>query len=129
MQNRRSIRGALLRGTTNELVVEDGFDRAIGARADLAGAFRRGIGPWDRENSARQAASSIRGPSARFTAGEKGANARKYKDFSGDCGNLKYSVISGRSVAGGPGFEQRLTESESAVPPLNYPHPMEGEVR
>src|ERR1700674_1847014 len=29
------------------------------------------------------------------------------------------------SLAGGPGFEPRLTESESAVLPLNYPHPME----
>ena len=26
-----------------------------------------------------------------------------------------------RPVAGGPGFEPRLTESESAVLPLNYP--------
>jgi hypothetical protein len=26
-------------------------------------------------------------------------------------------------VAGGPGFEPRLTESESAVLPLNYPPP------
>jgi hypothetical protein len=33
------------------------------------------------------------------------------------------------SLAGGPGFEPRLTESESAVPPLNYPRPVEGEVR
>ena len=30
-----------------------------------------------------------------------------------------------RCLAGGPGFEPRLTESESAVLPLNYPHPME----
>jgi hypothetical protein len=33
------------------------------------------------------------------------------------------------SLAEGPGFEPRLTESESAILPLNYPHPMEGEVR
>ena len=33
-------------------------------------------------------------------------------------------VISGCYwVAGGPGFEPRLTESESAVLPLNYPPP------
>ncbi len=29
----------------------------------------------------------------------------------------------GRFLAGGPGFEPRLTESESAVLPLNYPPP------
>ena len=48
MQDRRSVRGALLCGTTIEIVGEDGFDRAIGARADLDGAFRRrfeAVGP------------------------------------------------------------------------------------
>ena len=43
VQDRRSVRGALLRGTPIELVVEDGFDRAIGARADLDGALGRGF--------------------------------------------------------------------------------------
>jgi len=37
--DRRSVRAALWRGTPIELVVEDGFDRAIGFRADLDGAF------------------------------------------------------------------------------------------
>jgi hypothetical protein len=31
-------------------------------------------------------------------------------------------------VAEGPGFEPGLTESESAILPLNHPPPMEGEV-
>ncbi len=43
MQDRRSVRGALWRGTTIELVVEDGFDGAVGARADLDGAFGAGL--------------------------------------------------------------------------------------
>ena len=30
-----------------------------------------------------------------------------------------------KSMAGGPGFEPRLTESESAVLPLNYPPPVD----
>lgn len=30
----------------------------------------------------------------------------------------------GSFLAGGPGFEPRLTESESAVLPLNYPPPV-----
>ncbi len=41
MQDRRSVRGALWRGATIEIVDEDGFHRAIGARADRDGAFRR----------------------------------------------------------------------------------------
>ena len=38
MEDRRPVRGALLRGLPIELVVEDGFDRAVGQRADLDGA-------------------------------------------------------------------------------------------
>ena len=49
------------------------------------------------------------------------ANARKYRDNSGDHRNRKYAAVSGGFVAGGPGFEPRLTESEFAVLPLNYP--------
>ena len=43
MQDRRSVRGALLRGTPVEVVVEDGFDRTVGARADVDGALRCGF--------------------------------------------------------------------------------------
>ena len=43
MQDRRCVRGALLRGAPIEVVVEDGFDRAVGARADVDGAFRGGF--------------------------------------------------------------------------------------
>ena len=43
MQNRRSVRGALLRGTPIEVVVEDGFHRTVGARADVDGALRCGF--------------------------------------------------------------------------------------
>jgi hypothetical protein len=39
MQDRRCVRGALARGTPIEVVVEDGFDRAVGARADVDGAL------------------------------------------------------------------------------------------
>ena len=43
MQDRRSVRGALLRGTPIEVVVEDGFHRTVGARADVDGALRCGF--------------------------------------------------------------------------------------
>ena len=43
MQDRRSVRGALARGTPVEVVVEDGFDRAVGPRADVDGAFGGGF--------------------------------------------------------------------------------------
>ena len=46
MLDRRSVRAALSRGTPIELVVEDGFDRAIGFRADLDGAFGGGFDPF-----------------------------------------------------------------------------------
>ncbi len=42
------------------------------------------------------------------------ANARKYRDYPGDHKNRKYAAVSRGFVAGGPGFEPRLTESESA---------------
>jgi hypothetical protein len=41
MQNRRSVRGALLRGAPIEMVVENGFDRTVGTGADVDGAVRR----------------------------------------------------------------------------------------
>ena len=40
MQDRRSVRGALLRGAPIEVVVEDGFHRTVGARANVDGALR-----------------------------------------------------------------------------------------
>ena len=40
MQDRRSVRGALVRGTPVEVVVEDGFDRTVCSRADVDGALR-----------------------------------------------------------------------------------------
>ena len=45
MEDRRRVRGALARGAPIKVVVEDGFDRAIGARADLDGAFGGGFKP------------------------------------------------------------------------------------
>ena len=43
MQDRRSVRGALARGTPVKVVVQDGFDRAVGAGADVDGAFGGGV--------------------------------------------------------------------------------------
>jgi hypothetical protein len=43
---------------------------------------------------------------------------RKLQDYSGERGNHKHAATVGGFVAGGPGFEPRLTESESA--PSNY---------
>ena len=43
MQDRRSVRGALLRGTPVEVVVENGFDRTVGPGADIDSAVRRGL--------------------------------------------------------------------------------------
>src|SRR5208282_1759008 len=43
MRDRRSVRGALASGTPVEVVVEDGFDRAVGRRADVDGAFGGGF--------------------------------------------------------------------------------------
>ena len=43
MQDRRCVRGALVRGAPIEMVVEDGLDRAIGARADVDGALGGGF--------------------------------------------------------------------------------------
>jgi hypothetical protein len=44
----------------------------------------------------------------------EGANARKYRDYSSDRGNSRYAVVSESYLAGGPGFEPGLTESESS---------------
>jgi hypothetical protein len=43
MADRGGLRGALGRGPPIELVVEDGFDGAIGPGADLDGAFGGGL--------------------------------------------------------------------------------------
>ena len=43
MQDRRSVRGALARRTPVKVVVEDGFDRAVGPGADVDGAFGGGF--------------------------------------------------------------------------------------
>jgi hypothetical protein len=43
MQDRRSVRGALALGTPIEVVVEDGFYRTVGARADVDGALGGGF--------------------------------------------------------------------------------------
>lgn len=47
MEDRSRVRGALWRGLPIELVVEDGFDRAIGLGADRDGAFGRGLDALD----------------------------------------------------------------------------------
>src|ERR1700732_913745 len=43
------------------------------------------------------------------------ANLRKSRRYSSNCRNKKYEAISGGFVAEGPGFEPRLTESESVM--------------
>lgn len=43
MEDRGRVRGALWRRLPIELVVEDGFHGAVVLRADLYGAFRRGL--------------------------------------------------------------------------------------
>jgi hypothetical protein len=45
------------------------------------------------------------------------ANLRKFRGYSSDCQNQKYEAISEGFVAGGPGFEPGLTESESRSAP------------
>src|SRR5580704_16765150 len=40
------------------------------------------------------------------------ANLRKFRRYSSDCQNQKYEAISEGFLAGGPGFEPRLTESD-----------------
>ena len=47
MEDRGRVRGALWRGLPIELVVEDGFDRAIGLGADRDGAFGCGLDALD----------------------------------------------------------------------------------
>ena len=41
--------------------------------------------------------------------------------YRGGLGHVREQITQENQVAGGPGFEPRLTESESAVLPLNYP--------
>ena len=43
MQNRRSVRGALLRGAPIEMVVENGFDRTVGTGASPMHIVKRAI--------------------------------------------------------------------------------------
>jgi hypothetical protein len=45
MQDRRIVRGALMSGTPIEIVGEDRFDRAVGARADVDRPRSRGVQP------------------------------------------------------------------------------------
>ena len=45
MKDRAPVRGALLRGVPIQVVVEDGFDRAVGLRADVDGAGGGGLDP------------------------------------------------------------------------------------
>ena len=45
MKDRAPVRGALLRGVPIQVVVEDGFDRAVGLRADVDGAGGGGLEP------------------------------------------------------------------------------------
>src|ERR1700720_2644784 len=53
-----------------------------------------------------------------------GAPRRPQQELQARIGDDIVTYVSGTdpdSLAGGPGFEPRLTESESAVLPLNYP--------
>ena len=43
VEDGRSVRGTLVRGTPIKLIVEDGVDRTIGARADLDGTLGGGF--------------------------------------------------------------------------------------
>ncbi|KAF0208367.1 MAG: hypothetical protein FD139_3793 [Methylocystaceae bacterium] len=66
VKDRSRVRGALWRQLPIELVVEDGFDRAVGLRADLYGALRRGFdafGPIgaDEANNAQTGAIALFG--------------------------------------------------------------------
>jgi hypothetical protein len=45
MKDRDPVRGALLRRMSIQVVVEDGFDRAVGACADVDGADGGGFEP------------------------------------------------------------------------------------
>jgi hypothetical protein len=49
MEDRRAVRGTLLRGVSIEFVVEDGTERSVGERADLDGARGGGFQPYDTE--------------------------------------------------------------------------------
>ena len=52
MEYRHAVRGAPMRGLTIEVVLEDGFDRAIGPGADLQGAGRGDLQPLPAERLA-----------------------------------------------------------------------------
>lgn len=43
MKDRSPVRGAPLRGVAIQIVVEDGFDRSVGIRADIDGAGSGGL--------------------------------------------------------------------------------------
>ena len=45
MEDRHAVRGALMGGLAIEIVVEDGFDRAVGPGADLERPRRGGLDP------------------------------------------------------------------------------------
>src|SRR5689334_5489459 len=51
MDDRRTVRSALVCGVSIELVVEDGTNRSIGECADLDGACRGGLQTCDAERS------------------------------------------------------------------------------
>src|SRR5882724_5585427 len=66
------------------------------------------------------------GPRKRQIAGEKGRSNLPQADLTaGNVGRISGPHLSQKSwygwLAGGPGFEPRLTASEPVVLPLNYP--------
>src|SRR5258706_11025517 len=65
MEDRRAVRGTLVRGVSIEFVVEDGTDRSVGERADLDGTRGSGFQPCDTERS-RQPQDAEAGSEALF---------------------------------------------------------------
>ena len=53
MQDRRRVRGPLAAGAPIKIVVEDGFDRAVGPGADLEGALGRRLQALRRRKAPR----------------------------------------------------------------------------
>src|SRR5215468_12165096 len=68
MDDRRAVRGALVRGVTIELVVEDGTDRPVAERADVDCACGGGFEPFAAE-PAHQAQNAATGAEALFGMG------------------------------------------------------------